>query len=304
MPNAIMVASSNGHTELVTLLLKHGATAVELENMQDDIIHLTGFSALTFASQGYHWDIAMSLISNGYDINKVNCSDYVTYIYHPSPIMYACEQGNIDVVKDLLQLAADINAAVWHSTVNDPCYSPLISATTHGHIDVVQFILAYEGFKAFETVPYALVEACKRKHIDIAEVLRSHVKELNEFHHSESGCAATPLSIVSKRGTLESVKLLLDIGADINAPVDRNGGTALLGACESGSMKVSQFLLERGAKAGAVNNRGETALFSMCYNRRPQTFKYLLTLLIEHGADINKATFDGETVLMRYLTRY
>ena len=53
-PNALMVASDKGYTAIVALLLKHGAdVGIELKRLSSDDFFTEGFTALTFASQGY-----------------------------------------------------------------------------------------------------------------------------------------------------------------------------------------------------------------------------------------------------------
>ena len=150
-----------------------------------------------------------------------------------------------------------------------------------------------------------MVEACKNNHVDVVEVLRNHVGELDAFHISEyegeSNTTATPLSIASERGCLEGVKLLVEMGASIDAPIDDYcGGTALVSACGAGRVEVVQFLLGSEASARSMNNQGETALLSACGSYRSWIPAPLITLLVEHGADINAVCGKGRSVLMRY----
>jgi ankyrin repeat protein len=59
-------------------------------------------------------------------------------------------------------------------------------------------------------------------------------------------------------GDLESVRYLLEQGADVNG---RNvlGDTPLMAAAHVGSARMVRLLLASGADAGARNGRGETA---------------------------------------------
>lgn len=55
--NAVMVASSNGYSAIVALLLQRGASvAIQLDGLDQQRFDLEGFKALTFACEGYHWD--------------------------------------------------------------------------------------------------------------------------------------------------------------------------------------------------------------------------------------------------------
>jgi ankyrin repeat protein len=59
--------------------------------------------------------------------------------------------------------------------------------------------------------------------------------------------------------TLEAVKLLVELGADLQA-VNQAGDTALHGAAARGFNAVAQFLVERGSKLDVKNRRGQTPL--------------------------------------------
>ena len=104
------------------------------------------------------------LIAAGSDVNEIHVSEHLADFYISSPLMYACEQGNFDVAKELSALGADVNAVLFEGEFGDPYNSPLILASTHGHIDIVKFTLAHKDFKAVETISYALVEACENEH--------------------------------------------------------------------------------------------------------------------------------------------
>ena len=58
---------------------------------------------------------------------------------------------------------------------------------------------------------------------------------------------------------IESIKLCLDAGVDINA-AESSGRTALFGAAQKGYDKVVQFLADRGAKVDVKDRQGRTAL--------------------------------------------
>ena len=56
---------------------------------------------------------------------------------------------------------------------------------------------------------------------------------------------------------LEAVKVVLELGADVNA-ANELGNTALHGAAHTKANKVIEFLVEHGADVNATNKRGQT----------------------------------------------
>lgn len=85
----------------------------------------------------------------------------------------------------------------------------------------------------------------------------------------------------------EAVKLLVELGADVNA-MDANGDTALHGAAMRGADAIVQLLVDKGAKLNVVNKIGWTpwivadgVFYPNTYNRNLNTAALLLKL----GAD-------------------
>jgi len=58
----------------------------------------------------------------------------------------------------------------------------------------------------------------------------------------------------------EFAAALLDAGADVDAPNQSNGSTALHAAAFLGNAEVARLLLEKGADAHAMTNDGMTAM--------------------------------------------
>jgi ankyrin len=105
----------------------------------------------------------------------------------------------------------------------------------------------------------------------------------------------TPLVFAAREGDLESARVLLDAGADVNQTT-AYGWTALLAATQNRYYELGKFLLERGADPNIANMGGWNPLYIATDNRnieggdyptrKPDMdhFEYIV-LLLDHGAD-------------------
>src|SRR5262249_33474306 len=134
----------------------------------------------------------------------------------------------MDFVKVLL--AAGINPNATNTRYPD---TPITSAVSAGHREVVALLLAQPGIK---------VDAQDQE-------------------------GDTALMLAARHGSLDIVDLLLKAGANPNlatgiipdAANTRFGCTALMSAARYGYLDIVQLLLKAGANPNLKNNRGETA---------------------------------------------
>ena len=107
----------------------------------------------------------------------------------------------------------------------------------------------------------------------------------------------TPLVFAAREGDIESTKLLLDAGADINQTTEY-GWTALLTAANNRNYKLGAYLMERGANVSLANKGGWTPLYLATDNRNIEGGDYpvpradmdhldFIKLLLAKGADVN-----------------
>ncbi|XP_036355499.1 E3 ubiquitin-protein ligase MIB2 isoform X4 [Octopus sinensis] len=80
----------------------------------------------------------------------------------------------------------------------------------------------------------------------------------------------------------------------INKPIDGLGRTPLIFACEEGAdRRIIDILIKAGAKLGAKDYGGQTALHLAVYRRRLQAVE----LLLSRGSNVNEKSSDGSTSL-------
>ena len=103
-------------------------------------------------------------------------------------------------------------------------------------------------------------------------------------------CEGTPLWCAASRGRLDVVKLLHELGADIDA-VSQTNMTAVNNACFTTNMATVQFLVELGADIHRPNERGETCLMNAV------GYSKLCRFLIDNGALVNAQDIFGNTAL-------
>lgn len=89
------------------------------------------------------------------------------------------------------------------------------------------------------------------------------------------------LWVMAYGGNIETVRALLDKGADVNARHD--GWTPLMAAADQGQLEVARLLLSKGADVNAKTEDGYVALVNAIESSRLEMVK----LLLDHGADPN-----------------
>ena len=101
---------------------------------------------------------------------------------------------------------------------------------------------------------------------------------------------ACPLYIAARNGWGDTVRALIERGADVNQTKVK-GHTPLSGAASGGHADVVKLLLENGGDVNQARNKGCTPVWAASFEGHTAA----LTLLIENGADVNQATNNGAT---------
>ena len=223
-----------------------------------DLNQVTGYgwSPLLVATQNRYYRLGAYLIDHGADVNLANHGGW-------TPLYLATDNRNIesgdypvrkgdmdhlDFIKLLLDKGANVNARMKDSTETRTVFTnqwldengatAFLRASQSGDLVLMKLLLAHGADPKIGTV----------LHVTALEVAAG------------VGWVEGITYEWSPEATLEAVKMLLDLGLDVNAQAD-TGRTALHGAAHKGRTDIIQVLVDHGAKLdvrdyGNTDNRG------------------------------------------------
>lgn len=239
---ALLFAAREGFADCVRALVKAGA---DVNQTAAD-----GSSPLLVAVQNGYYDLALELMNDGANVNRANNKGW-TPLYlavknrnqETTAIPGPNADGALDFIRTLLERGANPNVRIRADTeihqgmtaawLKEAGATPLLRAALCGDLEAVRLLLAH---KADASIPT----------FDRTTALMAA---------SGVGWADGMLREYSEDQTAEVVKLLIDLGGDVNAAND-HGITALHGAGFKGANKVVQLLVDHGARLDALD-KGE-----------------------------------------------
>jgi len=122
--------------------------------------------------------------------------------------------------------------------------------------------------------------------------------EMGADVNARNDSGLTPLYWASLRSFTDIAKILIEMGADVNVR-NKDGYTPLYWVSSEGHTEIAKMLIEKGADVNAKNEVGETPLQSALEKGHSETAK----MLIEMGADVNAKNEDSETPLQSALEK-
>ena len=202
-----------------------------------------------------------------------------------TPLLFAVRDGNVAMMRLLLELGADLEQASGNHT------SPLLIAIINGQVGIANELLA-KG---------ANVNAADDYH-------RAALFAAIELRNANRGT----LVFGDRRDPLDVIKQVLDKRADPNLRTDTtpvhgwmqldaswvnfDGQTPFIRAALSGDVEVMRLLLAHGADPGIATKEGTTALMAAAgmnwvpgqtYTRPEGNYIEAAKLCLERGADVN-----------------
>ena len=284
---AIIEAVKSGDLETTRSLIAEGA---DVNAPQGD-----GATALHWAAHRNDLAGATLLIEAGADVNAANALG-------ATPLWLAAINGSADMVERLLDSGGNPNVSLNMGE------TPLMTASRSGSLPTVQLLLEHGAdvnAAELERAQTALMWAVAQQHGDVARVLIQNDADLyartevwyqlentagntntsGNFRMAHGG--STPLLFAARNGDVETARVLVDAGADVQ-DTEASGASALVIAAHSGHGALGMYLLGQGADPN-VSGAGYTALHAAVLRSQVE----LVESLLDHGADVNAVVEHG-----------
>lgn len=233
-----------------------------------------GWTALFYANVGAQFSMTGSrkcvrwlalidaLLQRGANVNAQNIDGY-------TPLMHACQYANrfddSERISILLRAGADVN------------------------------LQSRSGVTA---LTLAMQSGNQSRHAATVRLL------LQAGANPNSACTSghTPLMEACSTSTPETIRMLLDAGAEIRAVRSNDGMTCLMLQCSFGVVpnreEILRMLLEAGVALDAVNHSGQSALIVACRPMFGTCDPLVLRVLVQAGANVNLQDATGMSPLM------
>ncbi len=291
---ALHWAAMTGDTELAQMLIYAGANVRATTR-------LGAYTPLYLAAKGGHSGVVAALLAAGADAKATTTNG-------TTPLMIAAAAGETRTITSLVENGADINAQDGAKGE-----TPLMFAAAFNRTDAVQLLLARgANHKATTTVVdlFALTApeeeaggrgrpaAAGNRPVDIAGATRGY--RYNELISSQGGLTA--LLFAARQGYTDTVKALVDGGADVNQLNAGDQTSPLLMAIINGHFDLATYMIEKGANPNMAAFNGATPLYAVlniqwapkslypspkAYQQQQTTYLDLMKTLLDKGADPN-----------------
>jgi len=339
---AFVEAAMNGNRDAVRALLKDGAdvnttqadgmTALHWAAQKGDVelakmllyasanlkatTRIGGYTPLLIASKNGDAAMIDTLAEAGADVNAPTTNG-------TTPLMLASAAGKPAAVKALLDRGADVNAkeAVKGETA-------LTFAAALGRADVIRVLTAKGADVKVTTKAVDLTDFAKEEQERLAaergfngggQAGRGNAPGgrggapqgpqvagvTRQYNYTElvafwGGLA--PMHLAARQGQLESVKALLEAGANVNQRGAGDPVTPLMIATMNGHFDVAKYLVDQGADPNLAQSNGATPLYAAlncqwsdkalypqprAYEQQHTSYLDLMKTLLEKGADPN-----------------
>lgn len=324
---ALMTATRTGNVQVVKLLLSRGANVNAAERSQ-------GQTALMWAAAGQFPEVVRTLVEVGADVharsqvrrrrvgtelggfNAAAAREIDKGGY--TPLLFAVQQGNLEIVKLLLAAGADANDTAPEGT------SALVVAAHSGHAAVGGYLLergadpnaADAGYTALHAAVLRgelglVTQLLARGAHPNAPLIKSTPARRNsaDFALEFEVVGATPFWLAARHLEPAIMRALSTAGADASF-VMKDGATAVMAAVQARRrvepgrtadpiadeqlmLDAVTFAVERGVDVNAINAEAQTAM----HTAASRGLNRVIAFLAERGAKLDAKNKKGQTPL-------
>ena len=207
--------------------------------------------------------------------------EYDTWPHQPSPLHLTSYWGLSHTTSILVKQGADVHA------VDAQNRTPLVCAAMNGQVDVARVLLS-EGADINardSSTATPLHAAVINDHVKLTKLFLEHGAGPNARDQEGS----SPMCLAASNGSLQMMSLLLQNGATAHK-IGKRGASPLEAACRGGHTTAVQWLLVNRVDVNSVNT---CPLTEAVHGKHP----HIVRILLDAGADINKANRLGHTAL-------
>lgn len=232
----------------------------------EDKFSIYGDGSSEQASSNLYNAVLDNDIENVKDILSKGGDPNVTNFLGMTALNAAAGDGNIEIVKLLLDNGADINGVDLMLG-----WTPLMSAANDGHNEIVKLLIKRGAdIDIQDTGGYtALIYAATAGETEAAKIL---IDAGADIDHISGGYSA--LTSAVEQSHPETAKLLLENNADPDALM-KDGQTSLIAAVKNGNIEIVKALLDNGADISIKDDKGRTALEWAEFEQQEEMVKLL-----------------------------
>ncbi|MBA3955032.1 ankyrin repeat domain-containing protein, partial [Candidatus Dependentiae bacterium] len=278
-----------------------------LPNVKDYFTHLLGWAVeyrhdilvrLLLTIQRPYYDnlfccILLSRFIKSNDVNTVKLildSTLSVDIHngdHVTPLHYAIKEDCKEVAEFLINQGANVNA------LDRDKQTPLHYAVKYNRVTILPLLIKNQS------ISLEAKDKCGNTPLNLAAQRDTSLDIIKQLLNSKAHIATidndgvNPLFYASAYGHTDTVRLLIDAGANVDAQEPKGNFSPLHVAAQNGHITIVELLLSKGARTEVQTNAKETPLHSAAANDH----KSIVELLVAKGATIDVQNKDNCTPL-------